>query len=38
MFERRWQPADRLPTEALHMPGLDAGFHPVGFGHRCSCN
>jgi hypothetical protein len=27
MFERRWQPAGRLPTEALHVPGLDAEHH-----------
>jgi hypothetical protein len=26
MFERRWQPAGRLPTEALHVAGFDAGF------------
>jgi hypothetical protein len=26
MLERRWQPAGRLPTEALHVPGFDAGF------------
>ena len=27
MFERRRQPPDRSPIEALHVPELDAGFH-----------